>query len=72
MRGPKDHPIEVWAQLFLSDQDSIRVSDFFTSEVGLKRSSIVRRMHISVYHSRRPMVGVLFRVRIYQRASSNS
>lgn len=59
MRGPKAHTIEVWAQLFLSDQDSVRISDFFTSEVGLKRSCIVRRMHITVYHARRPMLGVL-------------
>jgi hypothetical protein len=58
MDATKAHTIEVWAQLLLCDQDCARIRDFFVSEFGLKRSSVVRRMHITVYHARRPMPGV--------------
>ena len=53
----KDNTTEVWAQLLLCDEDCLRVNDFFISEVGLKRNCIVRRLHITVYHARRPMPG---------------
>ena len=46
---------EVWAQLFLSESDSALVQDFFLTKIGVKRRSLVRRMHITVYHARRTM-----------------
>lgn len=49
---------EVWAQLVLSVEDSARVQDFFLTKIGVKRRSLVRAMHITVYHSRRPMPGL--------------
>lgn len=49
---------EVWAQLFLCDADCARISDFFVS-AGLKKRCVVRRMHLTVYHSRRPLPGVV-------------
>lgn len=59
MDAPKAHTTEVWAQLFLSEADQLRVHDFFVSEFGIKPRYIVRNMHITVYHARRPMPGVL-------------
>lgn len=58
MDAPKAHKTEVWAQLFLSESDRIRIHDFFVSEFGIKHRCIVRNMHITVYHARRPMPGV--------------
>lgn len=58
MEAPKVHTIEVWAQLLLCDQDCARIGDFLASEFGIRRSCIVRNMHITVYHARRPMLGV--------------
>lgn len=53
---------EVWAQLFLSDIDRDRLRDFFVQKLGVKSKYIVRRMHITVYHSRRPMFGLVSRI----------
>jgi hypothetical protein len=52
---PKFHPTEVWAQLLLCDVDRALIQDFLVSVLGVKRSCVVRRMHITVYHARRPM-----------------
>lgn len=53
------HPYtEVWAQLILSVTDRDRISDFFIWEFGIPRSKIVRRMHLTIYHARRSMLGV--------------
>jgi hypothetical protein len=59
MDAPRPHKTEVWAQLFLCEEDRVRVHDFFVSEFGVKPRHIVRKMHITVYHARRPMPGVL-------------
>ena len=58
MDSPKIQMIEVWAQLFLSEEDSLRVRDFFVSEFGIKPRYVIRNMHITVYHARRQMPGV--------------
>jgi hypothetical protein len=58
MDAPKVHTTEVWAQLFLCDADCARIRDFFVSEFGVKPRCLVRNMHITVYHARRPMPGV--------------
>ncbi len=50
---------EVWAQLFLCDVDSAKVWDILTTKCGIKRKSLVPRMHITIYHARRPMSGVI-------------
>jgi hypothetical protein len=57
--APKAHTTEVWARLCLCDDDCARIRAFFVSELGIKRRSIVRKMHITVYHARRPMPGVV-------------
>lgn len=50
---------EVWAQLFLCDKDRVRVRDFFINEFKIKPKSIIKKMHLTVYYSRRPMPGVV-------------
>ena len=50
---------DVWAQLLLAEADCRRVSDFFTTEIGVHPKYVVRRMHLTVYHARRPMAGVV-------------
>jgi hypothetical protein len=54
----KTHQIEVWAQLCLCAEDCARVADFFVTEFRIKPNRIIRSMHVTVYHSRRPMQGV--------------
>jgi len=49
---------EVWAQLWLCVEDSIRIKELLASN-GVKRSTILSRLHITVYHARRPMPGVV-------------
>jgi hypothetical protein len=46
---------EVWAELVLSVADRNRVRRFLTREFEVERDSIVSRMHLTVYYSRRPM-----------------
>lgn len=59
MNLSKRQTTEVWAQLFLSQNDCSRIRDFFVSELGIKPRFVIRNMHITVYHSRRPMPGVV-------------
>jgi hypothetical protein len=49
----------IWAQLFLSPEDSLRVRNFFVREIGIDPFFIVRRMHITVYHALGPIPGVV-------------
>lgn len=46
---------EVWAQLLLSQQDVARIEEFLCITCGLRRRAVSRRMHLTVYHARRPM-----------------
>ena len=48
----------IWAMLFLSDDDAYRVREFFTKDVGVKPGRIIANPHLTVYHSRRPMPGL--------------
>jgi hypothetical protein len=50
--GPR---FEVWAQLCLCDSDADVIRDLLMHQVGIKRKALVQRMHITVYHARRPM-----------------
>jgi hypothetical protein len=56
--APRADATEVWAKLALSADDVARVHRFFTEEVGVKPNRLVERMHVTVYHSRRPMPSV--------------
>lgn len=55
MKIIKEHNTEVWAQLFLCEEDCARIQVFFTTAFGIKPKHIVKNMHITVYHARRPL-----------------
>jgi hypothetical protein len=46
---------EVWAQLLLSDKDVARVREFLSQGMGIKPKYVVSRLHMTLYHARRPM-----------------
>lgn len=46
---------EVWAQLLLSEPDRERLCQFLIQEFGIKPRYVVRKMHLTIYHARRPM-----------------
>jgi hypothetical protein len=54
----KQSTFEVWAQLLLSDADCERLREFSIQTLGIKPRHVVKRMHITVYHARRPMPGL--------------
>jgi hypothetical protein len=49
---------EVWAQLWVCGDDCLRIRELLLSEGLVKPSSIIPKMHLTVYHARRPMLGV--------------
>jgi hypothetical protein len=55
----KGRKADVWAQLWLCAQDRARVRDLLASEGVVKRDQILPRLHVTVYHARRPMPGLL-------------
>jgi len=46
---------EVWAQLCLCDSDAALIRNLLTTRLGIKPKILVNRMHITVYHARRPI-----------------
>ena len=56
--SPKRVTFEVWARLILSQRDCDRIRDFLVFDLGVKPEFVVRRMHVTVYHARRPMFGL--------------
>lgn len=54
----KERNTEIWAQLHLSSTDCSRLRDFVSSDAGIKKKYILRKMHLTVYYSRRPLPGV--------------
>ena len=59
MLNEKAHTVEVWAKLLLSAEDRRRIRDFFVSECGIRKGYVVRHMHLTVYHARRPLPGLV-------------
>lgn len=49
---------EVWAQLFLADDDAERVRNFFIRDVGVKQKYVLKRLHMTLYHARRQLRGL--------------
>ena len=62
MHGPKRArtylSFEVWAQLLLAEADCERIRAFLVDHFHLKLKFIPKKMHMTVYHARRPMRGV--------------
>ncbi len=54
--------IQIWAQLWLCAEDCERIRDLLGSEGIARRSKILSKMHLTVYHGRRSMPGLLTRV----------
>ena len=52
-RNAKLHKYEVWAELGLCDRDQDRIQRFLVDECSLNRKAVIRKMHMTVYHSRR-------------------
>jgi ABC-type uncharacterized transport system permease subunit len=50
---------EIWAQLLLRSEDSLRIRDFFAKETGINVSCVSRRMHLTVYFAVARMPGVV-------------
>jgi hypothetical protein len=59
IKAVKGRKAEVWAQLWLCAEDSARIRDLLASERVVKRGRILSRLHVTVYHARRPMPGLL-------------
>lgn len=55
MDDSKTHRLEVWSQLLLCEEDTDRVRDFLISDIGVRQRFVVRKLHLTVYHARRPM-----------------
>jgi hypothetical protein len=53
---------EIWAQLLLCSEDSLRIRDFFAKETGVNISRVSSRMHMTVYFARGHMPGVVARL----------
>ena len=49
---------EIWAQLRLSQNDADIIRDFFEKELGIKKKYLLSKLHITVYHGRRPLKGI--------------
>ncbi|HWJ30295.1 MAG TPA: hypothetical protein VNS32_27415 [Flavisolibacter sp.] len=49
---------EVWAQLRVSKKSTQGIHDFFRSEYRIAPEFLIPNLHITVYHSRRPMFGL--------------
>jgi len=54
----KQHKTTVWAQVFLCEEDRNRIRNFFAIKHGIATRFIVKNMHITVYHARRPIPGL--------------
>jgi hypothetical protein len=48
----------VWAKLLLSGTDCDRVRSLLVTECGVAPRLVIKRMHITVYHARRPLPGI--------------
>lgn len=46
---------EVWAQLHISNKSSLEICRFFQDEYNIEPEYIIPNLHLTVYHSRRPM-----------------
>lgn len=49
---------EVWAQLRVARKSAIEIHDFFRSEYRISPQFLISNIHLTVYHSRRPMFGL--------------
>lgn len=53
--GQASYQFEVWGYFSVSRKSEMEIFDFFKNEIGIPPHLIVRNLHLSVYHARRPM-----------------
>ena len=51
----KKHKFEIWCQLHLTDESQYQIRQFFEKIFYIDPKKIIHNMHLTVYHSRRPM-----------------
>jgi len=50
---------EVWAQLHVSNKSMLEINRFFRYEYNINPDYIIQRLHLTVYHARRPMPNLI-------------
>ena len=58
-RTPKSYTYEVHALLWVSRKCEALISELLWRECEIPRNAIQRGMHLTVYHGRRPLVGLV-------------
>jgi hypothetical protein len=48
----------IWAMMMLDQPSQERIGEFFVRNFSIKRNSIKKQMHLTVYHARRPLLGI--------------
>lgn len=49
---------EIWAQLCVTRQSVQEIQDFFAARYSIRKKYLISSLHLTIYHSRRPMFGV--------------
>jgi len=48
----------IWVMMMLDQQSQDQIGEFFISNFSIKRNSIKKKMHLTIYHARRPLLGL--------------
>ena len=57
--GPRSHTYEVNAMLKVSKKSEQVIADFLVGYYGVRANRVQRNLHLTVYHGRRPLLGLL-------------
>lgn len=49
---------KVWAQFRVARKSELAIKDFFTNEYNISPEFLVPNLHLTIYHSRRPMTDI--------------
>jgi len=55
MRNATKTQFEVWAQFRVSKRSMVEIHNFFKQEYAISPEFLVPNLHVTIYHSRRPM-----------------
>ncbi len=58
MKTDKEIQFEVWAQFRVARKSTIGIQDFFIDEYNISPEFLIPNLHLTIYHSRRPMPDV--------------
>jgi hypothetical protein len=48
----------IWAMIMVDQPSQEIIGEFFIKNFSIKKTSIKKRMHLSIYHARRPLLGI--------------